>query len=168
MLNKLNKLAQGGLALGLASFNLALCCYPAAAEVHGNHFMVRSALDRSYCIDASLDKAQEGRGVYIYKCHGRDNQRWTFTDGANGDSAIVGLEGRCLDIRGRSVKDNTPAQLWRCHYGANQQFQVTPKGQIRELQSGKCLTIDNRPGNRKPVFIDECDGNKAQLWVLSK
>jgi len=164
----LKQLASTSMALSMVSLNFLMVIQPAAAEIHGNHFMIRSALNNQYCIDASLDKKEEGREIYLYKCHGRENQRWTFTDGVDGTSAIVGEEGRCLDIRGRSVKDNTPAQLWRCHYGDNQRFKVTSIGQIREVQSGKCLTIGNRVGDRKPVFIDDCDGSKAQLWKIRR
>ncbi len=166
----LKKLASCGVALGLMSLNLAIDSYPVGAEtrVHGNHFLIRSAEDNSYCIDASLDQGAEGHKAYIYKCHGRYNQRWTFTDGLDNDSALVGFDGRCLDIRGRQVKDNTPLILYPCHYGANQQFQVTARGQIREKQSGKCLTIGSTPGDRKPVFIDDCDGNPAQLWKITR
>src|SRR5260370_30905383 len=77
-------------------------------QVHGVNFMVKTVLDESFCLDASLDRGQEGREVYIYKCHGRENQRWTFTDGADGASAIIGHLGMCLDIRGRKTRDGTP------------------------------------------------------------
>ncbi|MEH1854268.1 MAG: RICIN domain-containing protein [Nostoc sp.] len=164
----LKKLASSSIALGVLFFSTVTASYPSIAFEHGVNFTVRSKLNNQYCLDASLDKNQEGREVYIYKCHGRENQRWTFTDGADNSSAVVGLFGLCLDIRGRSVRDNTPVQLWRCHYGANQQFQVTSVGQIRELQSGKCLTI-SKPGDRQPVFIDDCEKKDLhQLWLLHR
>ena len=53
----------------------------------------RCLVDQSYCLDASLDPGKEYREVYIFKCHGRYNQRWAFTDGADGSSAIIGLAG---------------------------------------------------------------------------
>jgi len=161
-------LQKNSLVMGILSLGMIAASSPSLAEVHGVNLLIKSKYNSQYCVDASLDRKQEGREVYIYKCHGRENQRWTFTDGTDGASAVVGIQGLCLDIRGRSVKDNTPVQLWRCHYGANQQFKVTSLGQIREVQSGKCLTIGKVVGDRKPVFIDECDGNRKQLWVVTK
>jgi len=140
---------------------------PALAELHGTYLVVQNrAAGGHFCLDASLDDDIEGRAVYIYACHGRYNQRWTFTEGIDNASAVVGLEGRCLDIRGRQIRDNTPVQLYRCHYGANQQFRALPSGQIRELQSGKCLTVGNNPGDRRPVYIDDCDGSPGQFWSI--
>src|SRR5579859_5093864 len=79
-----------------------------APSIHGVNFEVKTLLDETFCLDASLDRGQEGREVYIFKCHGRENQRWTFTDGADGSSVIVGHLGMCLDIRNRKVGDGTP------------------------------------------------------------
>ena len=163
----LRNLTAKSLVGGILSLGMLAASNPTLAEVHGVNFLVRSKANSQYCFDASLDKKVEGREVYLYKCHGRENQRWTFTDGVDNASAVVGLFGLCLDIRGRSVGDNTPVQLWRCHYGANQQFKVTPSGQIREVQSGKCLTI-KKVGDRQPIFIDECKVNdKKQQWSLN-
>jgi len=134
----------------------------------GPNLLVQSRSAPAYCMDASLDRTEEGHEAYIFRCHGHYNQRWTFTDGADGSSAVVAFDGRCVDIRGRKVNDATPVQLWRCHYGANQQFEVTPLGQIREKQSGKCLTIGKAAADRRPVYIDECDGNPAQLWNVKR
>jgi len=163
----LKNLTSSSVMIGIIYVSMTMASFPTIAAVHGVNFIVRSALNTQYCLDASLDKKEEGREVYIYKCHGRENQRWTFTDGADNASAVVGLFGLCLDIRGHSVRDNTPVQLWRCHYGANQQFKVTSTGQIREVQSGKCLTI-SKPGDRQPVFIDDCNSSKNERWVVSR
>lgn len=164
----LKKLASSSIALGVVFFGTVTASYPSIAFEHGVNFTVKSKFNSEYCLDASEDKHHEGREVYIFRCHGRQNQRWTFTDGADNSSAVIGLFGLCLDIRGRTVRDNTPVQLWRCYYGSNQQFTVTSLGQIRELQSGKCLTI-SKPGDRQPVFIDECNNNdRHQQWVLHR
>ncbi|MDQ2857311.1 MAG: RICIN domain-containing protein [Candidatus Eremiobacteraeota bacterium] len=134
----------------------------------GPNLLVQSRSAPAYCMDASLDRNEEGHEVYVFRCHGHYNQRWTLTDGADGSSAVVAFDGRCVDIRGRKVNDNTPVQLWRCHYGANQQFEVTSLGQIREKQSGKCLTIGKATADRRPVYIDDCDGNPTQLWIVKR
>jgi hypothetical protein len=139
----------------------------AGATIHGVNFQFKTALDESFCVEASLATGQEGREVYISKCAGKDNQHWTFTDGADGSNIIVGHLGMCLDIRGRKTGDGTPVQIWRCHYGQNQRFTVTPSGRVKEVQSGKCLTVGKVAGEHKPVYIDECDEQaKQQTWRL--
>jgi hypothetical protein len=142
---------------------------PSGPTVHGVNFMIKTVLDETFCIEASAATGQEGRQVYITQCNGRENQRWTFTDGADGSSVIVGHLGMCLDIRNHKTKDGVPLQIWRCHYGANQRFTVTPSGRIKEVQTGKCLTIGKVAGDHKPVFIDECDEQvREQTWRLAQ
>lgn len=153
-------LAIGAVALGVSDAR-------ADARVHGVGFQMKTVLDETFCIGANADTATEGRTVFIQKCTGAETQRWTFTDGADGSSVIVGSQGMCLDIRNHRSGDGTPIQLWRCHYGNNQRFRVTPTGRIREVQSGKCLTIGKTVADRAAVFIDECDEQRSQqTWRL--
>ena len=144
---------------------------PAAADnpanEPGEQRLIHSMLDESYCFDASLDPAKQGHVVYLFKCHGRENQRWTLARNEDGTTSIIGLEGKCLDVKGARVKDETPLQLFPCHYRANQRFNLTPSGRIKEVQSGKCLTVSGA-GDRKALFIDECDEQvKKQTWHVS-
>jgi len=161
------KLGLSVLAAGAVVFG-ALDVQAGPPTVHGVNFQVKTLLDETFCMDAEIGNGQEGRRVTIGKCTGRGNQRWTFTDGADGSSVVVGDLGMCLDIRNHRVKDGTPIQIWRCHYGTNQRFVVTPSGRIKEVQSGKCLTVGKGPAaEHKPVFIDECDEQvKEQTWRL--
>ena len=126
--------------------------------------MIKSDVAPNMCFDAEGDHKTDGDKVFMYKCHGRENQRWAVTHDTNGQSAIIGLGGYCLDVRGtHSRKDGTPVQLWQCHYGKNQRFTVTPEGQIKEVESGKCL-IALQEGDRAPVVLDDCIGTPLEKW----
>jgi hypothetical protein len=154
---------SGGVAL-LAASDAAADAY---THYHGVNFKITTELDDSFCLDASLDPKEEGHEVYIYKCHGHENQRWTLTDNQDKHSIIVGHKGLCLDVRGRKSGDGTPIQLWKCHYGDNQRFDFNSKEQIKEAHTGKCLEAAGA-ADRKAVFINDCDEKKAsQRWKLS-
>jgi hypothetical protein len=127
----------------------------------GNWFLVKSG-DEGFCLDASLDKNAKGHEVYIYRCHGKFNQRWTLLDNADHTVSLVGFDGRCLDISGRRSGDGTPLQLWPCHLGDNQKF-IRKNGALVEKHSGKCLTTAFGK-NRSPVYLDECSGRREQAW----
>jgi hypothetical protein len=127
----------------------------------GNWFLVKSGND-GFCLDASLDAGQRGHEVYIFRCHGRYNQRWTVLDNADHTVSLVGFDGRCLDISGRRVGDGTPLQLWPCHLGDNQKF-VRRNAMLIERHSGKCLTTAFGR-DRNPVYLDECNGRREQVW----
>jgi len=147
--------------VGLAALLLVAVAYPS-----GQNLTIRSvAGGDQYCLDASLDhRAAEGDPVYLFKCHGRENQRWVVTHDQNGQSAIIGLDGYCLDVRGAHSKaDGTPVQLWSCHYGSNQRFYVAQGGAIKEVTSGKCL-MPLGEADRAPVVIDTRLNTPQEFW----
>ncbi len=125
--------------------------------------------NNQYCMDASLDQREkDGDKVYLFKCTGRENQRWAVTHDTNGQSALVGLGGYCLDVRGsQATGSGTPVQLWQCHYGKNQRFNVLPTGQIKEVESGKCL-IAKSAGDRAPVVLDNCMNSPMEKWNVGE
>lgn len=135
---------------------------PAAA---GPNLMVHVATGGSrYCLDAKNDRQNEGTPVYVWKCHGKENQRWTVTKDQDGSSILVGTGGFCLDVRGQtSTANGTPVQLWRCHFLKNQRFTLTPDFKIREVESGKCLQA-LKPQDGSPVVLDDCHNTETEIW----
>jgi hypothetical protein len=130
---------------------------------YGSWFLVKSADHGEFCMDASLDTGGRGHEVYIFKCHGRYNQRWTLTQNADHTVSVVAFDGRCLDVSGGRTGDHTPLQLYPCHLGPNQKFERRD-GMLIEKQSGKCLTT-TWGGDRNPIFIDDCTARRDQRWA---
>lgn len=152
------------IASSLVAGLMAISC--GAASAYGTNLTIHSAAGNDeFCLDASIDhREQDGDKVYAYKCHGRENQRWDITHDTNGQSAIVGLGGYCLDVRGAHGRaDGTPVELWQCHYGKNQRFVVTPGGEIKEVESGKCLQVMHEK-DRAPVVLDACSNAPREKW----
>ena len=137
-----------------------------ASAFGGTHFTSHVNIgDVHYCMDASLDHGvRDGDPVFVFKCHGRENQRWTVTQGVGGDSAVVGIDGFCLDVRGASTSPGTPVQLYKCHFQNNQRFQFPPDGHIKEVGSGKCLAVLSPVADRAPIVLDSCQGSSNQIW----
>ena len=135
----------------------------------GTHLTIHNELgDDHLCMDASLDHGiHDGDPVYIYRCHGRENQRWTVTQSIHGESALVGVDGFCLDVSGAEKHDGTPVQLYQCHFGSNQRFVVQQEGHIKEVGSGKCLASRGNK-DRSPVVIEDCHDTPNQIWLFEK
>ncbi|MFC8849526.1 MULTISPECIES: ThuA domain-containing protein [unclassified Micromonospora] len=66
---------------------------------------------------------------------------------------VVGLAGKCLDVRNGSSADGTQIQLYTCNGAAGQQWTVGTDSTIRSL--GKCLDVNGG---------SSADGAKVQLW----
>jgi hypothetical protein len=122
-------------------------------------------------MDASLDPNAHNANwekLYVYQCHGRENQRFTLTDNADGvNAAIVGHQGRCMDVSHAGTTDDTRVQLWRCHFGDNQRFTYNPAThQITDAHSGKCLASAGA-ADRSGIVLDDCSkGGAREGWLL--
>ncbi len=136
--------------------------------VHGSNFQVKTALDETFCLETNAGTHSTGPSVYVKKCDGRPEQRWTLTDGADGTNVIVGNLGMCLAIDHHAASPK-PAKISSCNYGKSQRFTVTAAGEIIEVRSGQCLTIGAVVADGKPVFLKPCatPSQAAQLWRLS-
>ncbi|WP_211461793.1 RICIN domain-containing protein [Collimonas silvisoli] len=135
----------------------------------GTHLMIRNELGGDQlCMDADRDHGiGDGSPVFVYRCHGRENQRWTVTQSVGGQSALVGVDGYCLDVRGASRQAGAPAELYQCHFGKNQRFVVQQEGHIKEVGSGKCLaSVGTR--DRSPIVLDYCQNSPNQIWLFGR
>jgi len=161
----------GSLALGKIGAGAdTASAQPAAASpplVHGVNFEVRSLIDETFCVEANGPTATTP-AVRLALCTGRVEQRWTFTDGADGSSVVVGKDGMCWDVD-NSARDPKPLEVSTCTYRANQGFTVTPAGLIEELQSGDCLTVTPATTSGA-IVLDRCQNPavRAQLWRLAQ
>ncbi|QPZ38095.1 sialidase family protein [Paramicrobacterium chengjingii] len=78
--------------------------------------------------------------------------------------AVVGPEGKCLDVDTNTAVNGNAAQLWTCGIASGQDWSVHADGSIRAL--GKCLDVDaNATANFTPVQIWDCNGSGAQQWM---
>ncbi|MFI7435512.1 ThuA domain-containing protein [Micromonospora haikouensis] len=76
--------------------------------------------------------------------------------GTPGTGPIVGLGGKCLDVRNAATADGTQIQIWTCNGTAAQTWSVTPNSTVKAL--GKCLDISGG---------GSADGTKIQLWTCN-
>jgi hypothetical protein len=135
--------------------------------VHGVNFQVKTVVDNTFCVETNTATPSTGPSIYLAKCNGHETQRWTFTDGANGTSVIVGSLGMCLSINHNVA--TSPAQIASCTYGSNQRFTVTPAGEIIEVRSGQCLTTSAVAAEKDPVFLTTCSAEvqRPQHWQIT-
>ncbi len=122
----------------------------------------------NFCVDAKRDAESDGTPVFIYQCHGSENQRWTVSSSVNNQRVILGTGGYCLDVRGTNASANgTPTQLWKCHFGDNQRFSLEPDGRIKEVRSGKCL-VATAVKDGAPLVLSPCTNAPGEVFMLRK
>ncbi|SCL42144.1 Glucose/arabinose dehydrogenase, beta-propeller fold [Micromonospora pallida] len=85
-----------------------------------------------------------------------DVDAFGFTTSAAGTGPIVGLGGKCLDVRSAGTADGTQIQIYTCNGSAAQTWSVTPNGPVKAL--GKCLDVSGG---------GSADGTKIQLWTCN-
>jgi hypothetical protein len=117
----------------------------------------------SLCLSAHATAAN-GENAFGWACdEANDDQEWHY-DTIN-QALYITAPGsttrRCLDV---DTLNYTDAQIWSCHYGANQQWRFQSIA-IRGY-GGLCLT---RPdGGAGALTMQTCTGSASQLWRVVK
>ncbi|GIJ37839.1 hypothetical protein Vwe01_11640 [Micromonospora andamanensis] len=73
------------------------------------------------------------------------------------------MNGKCLDVPNSSTSNGTRIQLYDCHSGANQQWNINSNGTITGVQSGLCLDAGGS-GNGAMIQLYSCWGGANQQW----
>ena len=135
--------------------------------VHGVNFMLKTFLDETFCVETDV-AVSATPSVYLAPCTGRANQRWTFTDGEDGSSVVVGDRGFCLEVGHRPEPERLG--IATCDYHTDQRFKVTPAGLIMERHSDDCLTVRSPIISGATIFVDECQDPMVpvQVWRLAQ
>jgi hypothetical protein len=163
------------LALALSGFLLVSClmsCHKGPvwndannSPIRGMNLLIRAASNEEMCIDAQ-STGEIHPTVQLFHCHGRENQRFSFLEQGE-SSQITGIGGLCLDVQGQHSNNGTPLQLYPCSGAPNQRFRHEIDGRLREVQTGKCLTVSDFT-EHAGVFIDDCaEKKKGQVWVIA-
>ncbi|WP_320066699.1 PQQ-dependent sugar dehydrogenase [Micromonospora sp. RTGN7] len=69
---------------------------------------------------------------------------------------VMGLGGKCLDVRNGASADGTQVQIYTCNGSAAQVWTVTSNSTVKAL--GKCLDVSG---------AGTADGTKIQLWTCN-
>ncbi|MGB2571709.1 PQQ-dependent sugar dehydrogenase, partial [Micromonospora citrea] len=85
-----------------------------------------------------------------------DVDSFTLNTAAVRTGPIVGLGGKCLDVRNAATADGTQIQIYTCNGSAAQTWTVTPNSTVKAL--GKCLDVSGG---------GSADGTKIQLWTCN-
>ncbi|MGW0759120.1 ThuA domain-containing protein [Streptomyces sp. NPDC002814] len=82
---------------------------------------------------------------------------------APGVGPVVGVAGKCLDVRSGGSVDGTAVQISSCTGLAGQQWTVTPGSTVKAL--GKCLDVSgNSTADGARVQLWSCNGGANQNW----
>lgn len=166
-------LAFGALAMG-ATGCVVHEVDPAAGRVQhiaGGNYEVHPRNNPGLCLDVKGDKAAAGTEVFLFSCHGKPNQRWSFVDQPQPPNAVnvQGLGGLCLDVANNSTADGTPINLFPCGpEKPNQTFRLFQDGQLRELHSDRCLTVGQAAEGQQLTLASCAEGNMNQVWTMSQ
>ena len=156
----------------VVAFGLSLFFMPAAfsqGPVTGVGVQIKPVIGSGqFCLDARGDRDKDGTPVFVYRCHGSENQRWTVSSSSDNKRAVLGIGGLCLDVRGaQTTSSGTPVELWQCNFGENQRFGFRPDGRIVEVRSGKCL-IATAARDQSPVVIDQCRNTPQEVFAVQQ
>ncbi|MAD25541.1 MAG: hypothetical protein CMO44_15375 [Verrucomicrobiales bacterium] len=102
-----------------------------------------------------LDYNTHNGNVYMYDCHGHDNQKWFFTEGGQLKTLH---DDKCLDYN----YNNGNVYMYDCHGESNQIWNIRSDGTLGTNYDSKCLDYNTHNGN---VYMYDCHGHDNQIWV---
>lgn len=116
--------ASRGSATSSARTMLATC-----SDVAGQRFTLRgdgmiTTYDGAMCLDAAGGMGNDRDAIIVWPCTGTTNQLWQH----DSRGQIVGIKGKCVDIRRSDTADGTPIILWPCQATTNQQWDFVALG----------------------------------------
>ena len=143
-------------------------------------------LHSGLCLDAANVGYYKNRNIQQFKCHGGANQRIKIQQVNEAYAKIPlyqlvdELTGQCYDVTRNSSADHANIQLFPCHGGANQTFQLprhlarTPGikeefYRIKPTNSGKCLDIAYQ-STKSQANVEQfcCKRNFGQIFLIQE
>jgi hexosaminidase len=101
---------------------------------------------------------------------GATNQRWTFSQQADGAYTLVnGVSGLCVDVNAGSTSAGAKVIQWTCTGGTNQEWTATPLAgggyTLKSVKSGLLLTTASTSDGA--LVTQQADTNSAlQHWTI--
>ncbi|RLK11990.1 glucose/arabinose dehydrogenase [Micromonospora sp. M71_S20] len=131
---------------------------------------VTGAWDAFTTVSGSISGAPASTGTLYLTFAGTgtgalyDVDTFAFTTGsAVRTGPVVGLGGKCLDVRNAATADGTQIQIYGCNGSAAQTWTVTPNSTVKAL--GKCLDISGgASADGTKIQLYGCNGTGAQNW----
>ncbi len=116
------------------------------------------------CLTDPGDSTSNGTQLVLGRCAGAAAaQAWSLqADGT------LQLHGRCLDVRGGSVRIGAAVQLYSCFGGINEIWITGPDGELINANSGLCLAAaSSAPDSGDALVQQDCTGSIEEIWTIS-
>jgi hypothetical protein len=121
------------------------------------------------CADDWLSRTTDFNKIDIYTCNGTSAQNWTVAPGvfthAGGTISLTTLGG-CMDVRLSGGANGTLINRYHCNGTGAQLWSAYVHSQLRNPESGKCLTDKGYAINGVQLILSTCKGNPNQRWLL--
>lgn len=144
--------------LGTGSTNFDVVVLPSLKAAHPGSGEVRLN-GANHCLTAA------GSPVRIGKCAGQASQQWEFVaGGALTGAGQIKERGKCLAI-GSSSGNGAKATVQTCSKSTRQQWVFGAAGHLRNVNTGRCLSIRGSATAGKQAVEWSCSG-AGLAWVL--
>lgn len=121
------------------------------------------------CADDWLSRTTDFNKIDIYTCNSTNAQKWTVAAGvfthAGGTISLTTLGG-CMDVRLSGGANGTLINRYHCNGTGAQEWSAYAHNQLRNPESGKCLTDVGYAINGVQLILSTCKGNPNQRWIL--
>jgi Ricin-type beta-trefoil lectin domain len=126
---------------------------------------IASSVNQKKVLDVAGASTNNLASVFGWRAHGGKNQKWTYNKGTKNITSVN--SGKCLDALYGGITNYTKVIQYQCHGGNNMKWDLLDNGQIKNVNSQKCLQADPKGMNNDGfnVYLYDCDPNSQyQQW----
>jgi hypothetical protein len=127
---------------------------------------LRGAGGEPLCLDIAGGRAEPGSDLILHRCHGGNNQRFTyFRDTGELRSALGNL---CVDVHEGRANVGQRVHVWTCHGRSAQKFDYDPRSQRLMFRAARelCIEVSGAEGKAR---LGTCNGrDKQRFEVVTK
>jgi hypothetical protein len=121
------------------------------------------------CVDDWLSRTVNFNKIDDYTCNGTNAQKWLIDPAVAthaGGAISLAVLGGCMDVRLSGGANGTPIGRYTCNGTGAQLWSAYVHSQLRNPESGKCLTAVGYGTRGVQDVLSTCKGNPNQRFVL--
>ena len=116
------------------------------------------------CLDVDGSRAANGTALILYRCHGGQNQSFSYSPASGEIRSALG--NFCVDVDKGTAAPGTRVQLWTCNGSPAQKFDYDAQNQRLTFRNDRSLCLDVRDALQEARLM-RCNDRAPQRFEVT-
>src|SRR6476620_9586586 len=124
---------------------------------------IESTWRQSQCVTVRAGTMANNTRAELQPCSGAATQKYVFY---STNEIKVGSSNYCLDVyNGNAGAAGAAVVIFGCDGTGSQKWKQTSAGEIKNVDSGLCVSFKGHPDNGTSLYLKSCGGTDDQKWT---